>query len=247
VLDRNTNIKQALKLINAPVTASEMKKIEREVQILLKISHTNIVKIYQARFFDQNQRNNIIFNIPQEIPLPVIGVFMELCDNDLDKKLKLRTNINDTWNRNIFRQLLMGVGYLHSQNVIHRDLKPANILLKGDDVKICDFGFAKGGVFSVTINHTTGMGTPAYMAPEVKSGQYDKTVDIYSMGIILIELYTPRDKFWNWMARVAYTMKYDTPLLEDHQIPDSLISLVPLMTKQPNKRPPCDAILRYFN
>ncbi len=245
MLDRNTNQRQALKLVDAPETDDEEKIIEREIEILMKISHTNIVKIYKAMFL--NQRYNSTINIPKQVSLPVVGIFMELCDGDVDKKLKLRNNINDTWNRKIFRQLVLGVGYLHSRNVIHRDLKPANILLKGDIVKISDFGLAKGGVFSLAMNHTNGRSTPAYMAPEVRSDKYDKTVDIYSMGIILVEFYTPRDKFWKWMEQIAFVMQYDTPLLQGHQLPQSLISLVCSMTQQPNKRPTCDAILKYFN
>lgn len=246
VEDRETSGRSALKLVNAPINLSEEMLLKREVTILLNLSHPNVVKIKAAVLL--SKRSNSIFSIPFSCLIlpPAVAIIMELCDCDVDSKLKRRSAIDDKWNRKIFKQLVAGVGYLHSKKIIHRDLKPANILLKGDTVKISDFGLAKGGVFTFTINHTTGMGTPAYMAPEVHTGTYDKTVDIYSLGIILVELYTPRHEFWKWMGEIAYKMRYDTPLLDSHQIPQSFIDLVCAMTQEPKKRPLCDVIMSYF-
>jgi serine/threonine protein kinase len=89
-------------------------------------------------------------------------------------------------------EILKGVHYLHKQNIIHRDLKPDNILLaygiNGRFVKIPDFGLTK--VHEITNSNTRDIGHYKYMAPEVSYGTiYDTKTDIYSLGIIIKELF----------------------------------------------------------
>jgi hypothetical protein len=132
---------------------------------------------------------------------------MELCDKTLedvteefDKESHLKTNETLTTvgyyiASQIFIQILEGVNYLHKQNppLIHRDLKPANILLKksrakGLCVKIADFGYMVIHKFSEQ-SHTLDKGTPKYTAPEVvDSKKYDTKADIYSLGVIFVNL-----------------------------------------------------------
>ena len=85
--------------------------------------------------------------------------------------------------------------YLHKKRITHRDLKPQNILLEGDFVKICDFGFAKE--MSASTNFLRSIkGTPLYIAPEIiEPNPYTHKVDIWSFGIILYELATGKTPF----------------------------------------------------
>ncbi|XP_018419072.1 PREDICTED: interferon-induced, double-stranded RNA-activated protein kinase-like [Nanorana parkeri] len=123
---------------------------------------------------------------------------MELCENgSLKKWIKNRNYVSSTVDKNqslqIFKQIIEAVKYMHSQQLIHRDLKPANILFtKTMVVKIGDFGLVTQMTRedeSKARQRTQGTGTPTYMAPEQKDGsQYENEVDIYALGLILVEL-----------------------------------------------------------
>ncbi len=95
----------------------------------------------------------------------------------------------------IARQLCLGLDAAHQRNVLHRDLKPANIMLDGrGHVRITDFGLAR---LSDAADETqTIAGTPMYMAPEQLAGE-KLTVqsDIYSLGLVLFELFTGKRAF----------------------------------------------------
>lgn len=86
-------------------------------------------------------------------------------------------------------QLLRGLKYLHSANVLHRDLKPSNLLLNANcDLKICDFGLAR--TTSETDFMTEYVVTRWYRAPELllNISEYTAAIDIWSVGCILMEI-----------------------------------------------------------
>jgi serine/threonine protein kinase len=90
----------------------------------------------------------------------------------------------------IFIQCCYGIEYLHEYNIIHRDLKPANILLNDQSsILLADFGISK--IIENKMNSFTLIGTPYYISPEMyKDINYDKKIDIWSIGCILYELTT---------------------------------------------------------
>ncbi|XP_038070148.1 eukaryotic translation initiation factor 2-alpha kinase 1-like [Patiria miniata] len=150
---------------------------------------------------------------------------MQLCSNTLSDWLRDRNTKTDAVkdsldvvsthdNMHIFKQILDGMHYIHSQGLIHRDLKPKNIFLEESSVDlqvlIGDFGLAKedfvvetmtsdpdipNGVWAErceATSHTAAVGTTTYASPEqLKGSNYDCKSDMYSSGIILFEMFHP--------------------------------------------------------
>lgn len=133
---------------------------------------------------------------------------MEYCPNQtLRDIIDMGIDFDEAWR--LFRQIIEGLCHLHSQGMIHRDLKPGNIFLDTNgDIKIGDFGLAVGDDHDrflynkhqnedrgaeVSESLTGGIGTPLYISPEQErpGSRYNQKVDMYSLGIILLELLVP--------------------------------------------------------
>ena len=126
-------------------------------------------------------------------------IAMELCEGGTLKKWMKenpKSNDEDKYNAKfyeertaIFQHICSGVQYIHKEGFIHRDLKPANIYFTQSKlVKIGDFGLAT----NMGQEQTRGAGTPWYMAPEQwNSTDYTNKADIYSLGLIWLELLVP--------------------------------------------------------
>ena len=168
----------ALKFLPQAVTDEEtLERFRNEVRIARRISHPNVCRVY-----DIGQADNQIF------------LSMEYVDGeDLSSLLRRIGRLPPDKAVEIARKICAGLAAAHDKGVLHRDLKPANIMLDGrGEILVMDFGLA-GLAHEI---EDVRSGTPAYMAPEQLAGK-EVTVrsDIYSLGLVLFELFTGKAAF----------------------------------------------------
>lgn len=119
-----------------------------------------------------------------------IYIVTDLMETDLHRVIYSKQPLTKEHIQYFMYQLLRGVLYMHSANVIHRDLKPSNILLnKHCDLKICDLGLGRG-YDTIEDFMTEYVVTRWYRAPEVilNASEYTNAIDIWSIGCIFAEL-----------------------------------------------------------
>ena len=171
-INKSTGEKVAIKILEKSKirTKSDTIRVERELNILRKINHINLVKIYQTK---EDQFN--------------IYIIMEFINYDLFLHIVNNKRLDEKESSLYFFQLMQGLEYIHSLNIVHRDLKPENLLITRQRIlKIIDFGLSnyfKGGDELLF----TPCGSPSYTPPEmIKGYKYNGfAVDIWSTGIIL--------------------------------------------------------------
>ena len=171
-IDMRTNGKIAIKILekNKIQNCRDYNRINREINIVKKINHLNIVQVFEIKEDFEK-----------------IYILMEYCERgELFDLILSKKKLTEEESAYYFYQLVNGLEYLHLNNIIHRDLKPENLLLtKNNILKIIDFGLSN---FNTEDNLlSTPCGSPCYASPEMVSGKkYNGfTNDIWSIGIIL--------------------------------------------------------------
>lgn len=162
----------------------DSKRVCREIKLLRHLEHENLMSIC---------------DIVQPSSFPTftdVYIVSPLMETDLHRIIYSRQDLTDDHVQYFVYQILRGLKYMHSANVIHRDLKPSNILLNSNcDLKICDFGLARG--LEETGMLTEYVVTRWYRAPEIMLScqEYSKAVDVWSVGCIFAELVGRRPLF----------------------------------------------------
>jgi len=171
-----------------PVCVKVIKKdsiIENDMQIFLQREIDVLKNLFNQphnciiRFIGIGEKDSLLFIVTELVNGGDLGNV--LYDSTFSIPWKLRIKIA--------KDIADGMKYLHEKQIMHRDLKSSNLLIgKNWNIKICDFGFAK------IINNPLSMticGTDEFMSPEVILGiQYSYSADVYSFGMVLIELIT---------------------------------------------------------
>jgi len=159
----------------------DAKRILREIKLLRHFDHENVIHIKDLG-----------------VPNPELGlagfndiyIVSELMETDLHRVIYSRQTLSDEHIQYFIYQILRSLKYIHSADVVHRDLKPSNLLLNSTcDLKICDFGLARG-MHDVQLQLTEYVVTRWYRAPEIMLAcrVYTKAIDVWSVGCIFAEL-----------------------------------------------------------
>ena len=166
-----------LQIANAFDNATDARRTLREIKLLRRLQHENIVLLKD------------IMRPPSKDDFNDVYLVYELMDTDLHQILRSSQGLSDEHCQYFLYQILRGLKYVHTAQVLHRDLKPSNLLLNANcDLKICDFGLARTS--SERGFMTEYVVTRWYRAPELllSCEDYTSAIDIWSMGCILAEI-----------------------------------------------------------
>jgi serine/threonine-protein kinase len=160
-------------------TEQQLARFRREAQAAARLSHGNIVQVY-----DYGRTETLSY------------IAMEFIDGG---SLKQKIVAGQAWPAEaavaLIRQVLAGLEASHAVGIVHRDIKPENIMLRGEQAKIADFGIARVTSSRLTADGTV-IGTPPYMSPEQYRGdQVDLRTDLWSTGVMLYQLLAGRMPF----------------------------------------------------
>ncbi len=169
-----------LKFLNPNVSEDEeiMKRFVHELRYSRKITHHNVIRIYDFLFIQGNYAISMEYFPSHTLGSEVVG----------EKPMPLQRALG------FGIDICTGMEVAHAQGIVHRDLKPANVLINNEGLlKIVDFGVAAAQREGDTQLTKTGyvIGSPKYMAPEQILGKkVDQRADVYALGVILYEMMT---------------------------------------------------------
>jgi HEAT repeat protein/tRNA A-37 threonylcarbamoyl transferase component Bud32 len=169
-----------LKFLNPNVSEDEeiMKRFVHELRYSRKITHKNVIRIYDFLFIQGNYAISMEYFPSHTLGSEVVG----------EKPMPLARALN------FGIDICTGMEVAHAVGIVHRDLKPANVLINAEGLlKIVDFGVAAAQREGDTQLTKTGyvIGSPKYMAPEQILGKkVDQRADVYALGVILYEIMT---------------------------------------------------------
>lgn len=294
---------------NCDTESTNLEKTLTEVRCIAKLNHPNVIRYFNSWIeYDiaNEEENNLEFrkrsfsededtlnqsNLPANLKLTLF-IQMEICDMNLKEWIIKRDemeNFNYDHAKNIFKQIVLGIDHIHSNNLIHRDIKPANIFLFNiykdsfvppnleDEfnhiIKIADFGLSKEKLRKsksynlITFDEkqklkksiscddlvkrnlasldTSNLGTQSYASPEqLTSEKYDYKTDLYSLGIIMFELFhenkTMMERYINiknLREKLILPKEFNPEFIKEKEL------IFKLLSKNPNMRPDAKTIL----
>eukprot|EP00002_Diphylleia_rotans_P031033 TRINITY_DN6425_c0_g1_i3.p1 TRINITY_DN6425_c0_g1~~TRINITY_DN6425_c0_g1_i3.p1 ORF type:complete len:347 (-),score=91.87 TRINITY_DN6425_c0_g1_i3:285-1325(-) len=189
--DRKTGKLWAIKIIDKKAAKADLEMMEREVDIMQRVHHTNI--IYMHEIYDTDTKLYLVLEL-------VTG-------GELFDRIVKRGSYTEKDASDVIRKIVSALAYLHKEGIVHRDLKPENLLYSDEtdqaEIKLADFGLSR--IMNGESLLKTACGTPGYVAPEVLKGQgYGASVDMWSVGVILYILLCGFPPFYDDNVQVLF-------------------------------------------
>ena len=227
--DHKLNRNVAVKVLKSEYVEDEkfLKKFETEAQAVARLSHPNIVNIYDVGIEDG-----------------INYIVMELAEGiTLKEYIRKKGYLSPKETVEISTQIAYAISHAHKNHIIHRDIKPQNILVSDTGIiKVTDFGIAKATSSNTVTSTATAMGSVHYISPEQAKGRFcDEKSDIYSLGITMYEMVTGHVPFDHENGVTIALMHLQNEITPPSQIrdgiPDSLEKIILKCTmKKPEER-----------
>ena len=215
----------------------ELLNIKHELSILKSLNHPNVVKYFQV---DYNDQTNTVDILMEYVP-----------SGSMNALLAKYARFSEAAIRNYTRQLLEGLSYLHSNEIIHRDLKSANLLItEGGCLKLSDFGCSRRFDSSVSAQSQSFKGSPYWMAPEVVSREgHSFPADIWSLGCLVIEMASgkpPWSNFSNLSREVLKLIAKPKNLPKFPKVSVALRDFIgQCLQREPERRPTAQELMNH--
>ncbi len=222
-LDDLVAIKTVLRSGDGSEASAHDERLLREIQICRKITHPNVVRVYDLGRFPGG-----------------IFITMEYLQGArLDSLIRREASLPLDKVRWVLQEIATGLEEAHALHVIHRDLKPSNVILAERHLKILDFGIARMAGDSKLTQTGFAVGSPLYMSPEQLQGlPLDGRSDLYALGVLAFALLTGREPFTGGTMTVIAMSHLQSPVpdLRKHR-PGLAIEWVKLVEKLLGKTP----------
>jgi len=224
--DRETGEIVALKILKPEIASDQamMERFKNELLFARKITHKNVCRVHEFNRIGGVAYTSMEF-VEGESLRSVLNRF---------GGLPLRKGLD------LAQQVCSGLQEAHAQGIVHRDLKPENVMIDGQgNVKIMDFGIARSMEAGTRLTGSM-VGTPAYMAPEQVAGKpVDYRTDVYSLGLILYEIFTGTPAFQADNAVAVALKQMREAATPPHEIEPTIpVSIERAILKCLEKEPP---------
>eukprot|EP00850_Spirogloea_muscicola_P007432 SM000037S13567 [mRNA] locus=s37:673594:679218:- [translate_table: standard] len=218
----------------------QARDLEEEVAVLRNLSHPNIV-----RYLGTDREEEALNIFLEFVPGGSIASLLSKFGSFTEKVIRMYT-----------RQLLLGLDYLHTHQIMHRDIKGANILVDNRGcIKLADFGASKklADLATMSEGFKSMKGTPYWMAPEViKQTGHGRQADIWSVACTVIEMATGKPPWSQFQSQAGppvsalfhIAASKAPPPIPDHLSPEAKDFLLKCFRRDPRERPPASELLK---